>query len=97
MNEKRKALFKQFYDSLTPEQAKKAKACKTTGELKEFAATEGIELPDEMLSLAAGGAGEDSLNEIIKCPKCGSTDVTGRFVTEFEVEFICNSCGYSWS
>ncbi|MBQ9545285.1 MAG: hypothetical protein IJV00_09175 [Clostridia bacterium] len=48
--------FKGIYDSLTDEQKEKAKACKDADELLKFAGEEGIEIPDEMLDAAAGGA-----------------------------------------
>ena len=55
MDVKLKGTLKGIYDTLTDEQKKKAKACKTMDELMEFAGKEGIELPDEMLDAVAGG------------------------------------------
>ena len=43
--------------SLTEEQKKKAKACKTAKELVDFLAEAGVELPDEVLDAVAGGMG----------------------------------------
>ena len=48
-------LLKAAWDSLTEEQKAKAKECKTAEELLQLAASEGIELPDEMLDKVAGG------------------------------------------
>ena len=45
-----------MWDSLSDEQKEKANACKTPDELITLAAEEGIELPDEVLDAAAGGA-----------------------------------------
>ena len=64
MDEKMNAAFKGIYESLTEEQKEKAKSCKTMEELTEFAAKEGIELPDEMLDSVAGGDCKDG------CLKC---------------------------
>ncbi|MBR6050604.1 MAG: hypothetical protein IKP68_05300 [Clostridia bacterium] len=55
-NEKLNELLVNVWDSLTDEQKAKAKACKTPDELLKLAAEEGIELPDELLDAAAGGA-----------------------------------------
>ena len=55
-NEKLNELLVNVWDSLTDEQKAKAKACKTPDELLKLAGEEGIELPDELLDAAAGGA-----------------------------------------
>ena len=56
MEDKKTAeLLKGIWDSLTEEQKEKAKACKTADELVKLAASEGIELPDELLDAVAGG------------------------------------------
>ena len=54
-NEKLNEMLKKLWGSLTEEQKEKAKACKTTDELVKLAASEGIELPDELLDAVAGG------------------------------------------
>ncbi len=41
--------------SLTEEQKKKVKSCKTAKELVDYLSAEGVELPDEVLDAAAGG------------------------------------------
>ena len=56
MNEKLNELLMGIYDSLTDEQKKKAKACKTMDEFMAFAGKEGVELPDEALDAISGGA-----------------------------------------
>ena len=43
------------FKDLTPEQAAKAKACKTSEELIALAESEGVELTDEQLDGIAGG------------------------------------------
>ncbi len=55
-NEKLNELLVNVWDSLTDEQKEKAKECKTADELLKLAGEEGIELPDELLDTAAGGA-----------------------------------------
>ena len=55
-NEKLNELLVNVWDSLTDEQKAKAKECKTADELLKLAGEEGIELPDELLDAAAGGA-----------------------------------------
>ena len=55
MDEKMNSVLKGIYDSLTEEQKEKAKDLKTVEEMTEFAAKEGIELPDDMLNAVAGG------------------------------------------
>ena len=56
MDEKMNAAVRGIYESLTDEQKEKAKACKTVEELTALAAREGVEMPDEVLEAAAGGA-----------------------------------------
>ena len=46
--------------SLTEEQKKKAKACRTAKELLDFLAEAGIELPDEALDKVSGGKDDPS-------------------------------------
>jgi len=43
------------YESLSPEQQERAKACKSPEELAALAEEEGFELTDEMLEGVAGG------------------------------------------
>ena len=80
MDEKMKKLIEGIYESLTDEQKEKAKACKTTEELMEFAGNEGLELPDEMLDSVSGGCGSSSIPqaELDLCsPYCDlCTDLT---------------------
>ena len=54
-NEKLNGMLVNAWNSLTDEQKKKAKKCKTADEFLKFASEEGIELPDEVLDAAAGG------------------------------------------
>ena len=49
------------YESLSPEQQERAKACKSPEELAALAEKEGFELTDEQLDGIAGG--------FIECPK----------------------------
>ncbi|MBE7008008.1 MAG: hypothetical protein E7422_02485 [Ruminococcaceae bacterium] len=50
--------LKGIWDSLTDEQKKKAKDCKSMDELAKLAGKEGVELPDEALDMVSGGCGE---------------------------------------
>lgn len=59
MDEKMKETLKAVLETLTDEQKEKAKACKTMKEFLEFAGSEGIELPDELLDSVAGGIAID--------------------------------------
>ena len=54
-NAKLNETLKGIYDTLTDEQKKQAKECKTTEELMALAGEWGLELPDEMLDAVAGG------------------------------------------
>jgi len=54
--EKLNVMLKGVWDRLTNEQKEKAKACKSADELIKLAASEGIELPDELLDSIAGGS-----------------------------------------
>ena len=55
MDEKMNDVLKGIYDSLTEEQKEKVKNLKTVEEMTEFAAKEGIEIPDDVLDAVAGG------------------------------------------
>ena len=54
------------FDSLTPEQQEKAKACKTPEELIALAEQEGYDLSDEELKQVSGGASWDCVAD---CPE----------------------------
>ena len=58
--------LKSIYNSLTDEQKKKAKQCKSIEELAAFAGEEGLELPDEVLDAVAGGRRGGTISE--DCP-----------------------------
>ena len=47
---------------MTDDQKEKANACKTIDELIAFAAENGVELPDEVLDMVAGGVQARSFN-----------------------------------
>ena len=55
MNEKMKKVMDGIYENLTDEQKEKAKACKSMNELTALAGEWGVELPDEVLDMVAGG------------------------------------------
>lgn len=77
---------------LTEEQIEKIKSCKNNDEILRIAKDEGITLTDEQLEAVSGGCGSDT--DPIRCPQCGSDDVTyypmhgGR-----GGKFSCGSCG----
>ena len=68
MDEKMEKALKEFFEKLTDEQKEKAKECKTTEELMDFAGKEGIELPDELLNGVAGGyrLSQEDLSKYLK-------------------------------
>ena len=72
---------------LTEEQIAKAKQCKNSDELLEFAKQEGIELNDEQLSAISGG-GCDPTVTIQECPYCGCTWIA--FVSK--KKYKCLAC-----
>ena len=47
----------ELFEGLTPEQVKKAKACKSEVELLNLAKKEGVQLSDEQLEAVNGGCG----------------------------------------
>ena len=49
--------------NLTPEQMKKARACKSAEELVALAEAEGVELDEEQLDAIAGGSWYNCMNE----------------------------------
>ena len=57
-------------DSITPEQRRKAAACKNGEELLALAKEEGVDLTDEQLDAIAGGLEKDWFGDYM-CPKCG--------------------------
>ena len=86
---------------LSPELQEKAKACKSPEELMALSREHAAELMPEALEAIAGGTGGSvkSCGEI-KCPKCGSTNVTKS--DEIlpsgwtRVHRKCHDCGYKW-
>ena len=78
---------------LTEEQITKVKACKNQEEVLKVAAEEGIELTDEQLEAVSGGSCSDN-SEPLKCPKCGSTDLTYYPMKGPRGgKHYCNNCG----
>ena len=55
MNEELMKKLEGLFDILSDEQAEKAGKCQSWEELMDFAEKEGLELPEEILSMAAGG------------------------------------------
>ena len=51
------------FSDLTPDQMEKARTCRSSDDLVEFAKSEGIELTDEQLDAVAGGAWYSCMNE----------------------------------
>ena len=65
---------------------------KTPGELLEFAKKVGYELTDEELDQINGG--RNAWVDVLKCPKCGSTDISGG---PFDVpRYSCNACRWKF-
>ncbi len=65
------------WDSLTDEQKVKAKACGSMDELAMLAGEAGVELPDEMLDVVAGGASGQTGK--LYCPYCKQKEKADRF------------------
>ena len=85
-----------YIKDLAPELQEKARACGSVEELLALARENKVPLPNEVLEAIAGGDQPDPENckpQKIKCPNCGSTNVT---VSTFPTEFECNDCGYFW-
>ena len=96
MDEKLKKELLEIYDSLSDEQREKAKECKTMEEVSDFAAEEGIELPDEMLDDVAGGylyRNHDDLRWEVIDDKTG--DVRGSFYFKSNAEDNAKELGQS--
>ena len=82
---------KELLKGLTPEQVKKAKACKTQEELLALAKEEGVELSSEQLEAVSGGMCTSSKGPV--CPFCKSdnTVYNDRYGSE-----NWPSGGYEW-
>ena len=83
-------------NNLTPEQIEKAKTFKTTAELVDFVAENGIELTDEQLERVAGGSiWDDAEFSEITCKGCGKR-VTWTGGSDTSV--MCHYCGryFQW-
>lgn len=74
--------LKGVWDSLTDEQRKKAKQCKTPDELAALAKKAGIELPDELPGKVSSAVLIVSGDNEIKCPQCGEPYSNGRMTVE---------------
>ena len=65
MEEKRKMeILGELYGSLNDRQKEQIRSLGSEAELAEFAAKEGIELPDELLDTVAGGGAQEELEFI---------------------------------
>ena len=58
------------FESLTPEQQEKARACKTPEDMLALAKEEGFELSDDELSAISGGMTWDCLNDCSGYERC---------------------------
>lgn len=78
-------------DDITPEQRRKAAACRNGEELLALAKAEGVDLTDEQLDAIAGGLEKDWFGDF-KCPNCGeqvNTYTDGSYWCPY-----CDSRGY---
>ncbi len=64
MNEHTRELFQSVWESLTAEQLERLRECKTAEDFAAIAAKEGVELPDELMDVVAGGGVVDLKREI---------------------------------
>ena len=86
------------YEDLTPEQQEKARACKTSDELRGLALENGIELSDEQIDKISGGWKDGcSYSEPTECPICGGTDFYEIDKnTGYTKKTVCRKCGNMW-
>ena len=67
MDEKMKEALKTVLENLTDEQKEVAKECKDLDELFAYLGKEGIEIPDDLVDMVAGGVqAGDVLQRIVK-------------------------------
>ena len=88
--------LEEIIKNLPPELQEKARACKSTEELKALGKEKLTSLPPGEMERIAGGRGTKAQNCIAeKCPRCGSTNVSA--VSELSSEdYVCKDCGYQW-
>ena len=79
--------LEEYIKDLSPEQQKKAKACKTKEELIQLAAEEDVEIPMEALENVAGGCGTIEFY----CKSCGSTNIEDVGYDFYD--YRCCNCG----
>lgn len=82
---------------LTEEQKKKVAECNSPKEILDLAKEEGIALTDEQLEAVSGGhcwGDGKPVGEPMKCPKCGSTQVT--FASYRGAKLMCKDCCHTW-
>ena len=77
---------------LSEEQIAKVKACQNAEEILALAKEEGVELTSEQLEAVSGGC---FTAKPVKCPNCGSTDVTKQSLG-YDVYMHCENCGNEW-
>ena len=85
-----------YIKNLSPELQEKARACGSVEELLALAKEAKLPVPDEILEAIPGGDQPDPENckpYKVKCPNCGSTNVT--FDWYFGVHH-CNDCGINF-
>ena len=86
----------ELLEGLSEEQIAKVKACNNAEEILALAKAEGLELTNEQLEAASGGAGSclrlDAEPEH-KCPACGSTDV--KLIAHQYL--VCQQCLHRWA
>ena len=87
------------FRDLRPDLQEKARECQTPEEIAELAREEGVELSDEEIDRISGGWG-DSEDSGMRCPECGSANVTGKAVRAGDSnweELTCLDCGHCWT
>ncbi|MBQ7699270.1 MAG: hypothetical protein IJT49_02885 [Clostridia bacterium] len=87
MDDKLNEALKGVLDSLTDEQKKKAKECKTKEEFIRFADEEGVELPAEALDKISGGYHRQVKDAILRCKRCDAE----KYSSELEYGY-CRDC-----
>ena len=86
----------ELLEGLSEEQIAKVKACNSAEEILALAKAEGLELTQEQLEAASGGAGScfhKGAEPEDKCPACGSTDV--KLIAHQYL--VCSQCLHRWA
>jgi len=89
--------IEKYLKGLSPELQEKARACKSTDELRALAEQEGVALPPEALAAIAGGNDpEVGKCSDVTCPLCGSKNYEYEGEQGLYYYYQCRDCQYEW-